>query len=210
MDVIYACRTSAISVVFVAILGACANQGYSVVAVTATTIGVGVSQQPAAGGLEATLGYKRSELAFVPTNRRAPGDSTDAPGGAQDCADVIMELGYETPFSFSNGGIYQRLAVGKNAVLANGSTMLFAKKSDGTYDQAVLDRLLEIPPVAPAIESIKAEVREKFNACSDDKACKEKVIQTVKREGFKDLADFMISQEVSQQQAERILSAIKQ
>lgn len=53
-------------------------------------------------------------------------------GGASDTTDVLMELRYQGIFSFTaNGGIYQRLAVGKNAVQSQATTLMFAKSNAG-------------------------------------------------------------------------------
>jgi hypothetical protein len=46
-----------------------------------------------------------------------------------------MELNYQGIFS-NGGGIYQRLAVGPNAVRAPASTVMFAKSPDGKIDEA--------------------------------------------------------------------------
>ena len=113
----------------------------SVIATTGTVIGIEISQNPTNQMYSAKMGYDRAELAIVPTNLVAdenrkkttttePGKTTtttDEPlltesHGAEDVAPVLMELHYHGWFdSGSNGGIYQRLAVGKEAVQSPGS-----------------------------------------------------------------------------------------
>ena len=50
--------------------------GTSVVAATGTTIGVELSQSQTSQAPTAVLGYKRAELAYVPTNRGCPEKTT--------------------------------------------------------------------------------------------------------------------------------------
>ena len=117
------------------VVGGCANQGYSVIASTATTIGVSLAAQPATGAPDATLGYKRAELAFVPTNRNGGADAGKNNTGAKDSANVLMELRYTGIFDrTANSGIYQRLAVGDTAVQQAGASVMFAKGPDGKLD----------------------------------------------------------------------------
>lgn len=137
-----------LALLLTALLCGCANQGYSVIASTATTIGVGISQQPASGVLDATLGYKRAEVAFVPSNRNS-GESAGSTGnGAKDTGNVIMELRYSGIFS-PDAAIYQRLAVGETAVAQNGTALLFAKGPDGKVDAESIRALLAVKGIAP-------------------------------------------------------------
>jgi hypothetical protein len=124
-----------------AALSGCASQGYSVIASTATTLGVSIAQQPANGAPDAVLGYKRAEFAFVPTNRNSGTDAGKNGDGAKDSANVIMELRYS---GTSNSGIYQRLAVGNIAVAQNSANILFAKAEDGTLNAEAANALKSI------------------------------------------------------------------
>ena len=47
----------------------CTNNRHAVIAVTGTNIGVEISQNPANQSPQAKLGYQRSEVAIVPSNR---------------------------------------------------------------------------------------------------------------------------------------------
>ena len=122
--------TSALSI-------ACGSTNHYVLASSGTVIGVELSQNPANQSPQGKLGYNRSEIALVPTNRPtclANNDelecSTQQGNGAADTTDVLMELRYQGIFSFTaNGGIYQRLAVGNTAVRQPGATLLFARSN---------------------------------------------------------------------------------
>jgi hypothetical protein len=145
-------------------LGACSHDPTHVIASTATVIGVDLGQGQATSAVTGTLGYKRAEFALVPTNKvqPQPGGGASADGGAgsalgngaRDSADVVMELNYQGIFS-SGGGIYQRLAVGPNAVLAPASKVMFAKSPDGKIDEAAVRIANEESEVAqPKINQI--------------------------------------------------------
>lgn len=118
----------------------CANR-HAVVASTGTSIGVEVAQNPANQTPHAKLGYQRLEVAIVPTNRSGDIDPGGANGpldhGAADSTDVLMELRYSGIFSMGDGsGIYQRLAVGKNAVTESGAAVLFGRDNSGRLTES--------------------------------------------------------------------------
>lgn len=130
-----------ISACFLCFLTGCKST--DVIAATGTTIGleIGMSDSNKPIGV---LGYKRAELAIVPTNKMvsSTGETSFYKDGAKDVADVLMELRYGPKTSDANGvaavGIYQRLAVGKNAVSQPGAILLAAKDSKGDINtQAV-------------------------------------------------------------------------
>lgn len=110
----------------------CSGPPTRVIAVTGTNIGVEISQNPANQTPQAKLGYQRTEIAIVPTNRPQDDPADKKVSGAQDTADVLMELRYAGIFSWGDtGGIYQRLAVGKEAVKQKGAAYMFARDSKG-------------------------------------------------------------------------------
>ncbi len=112
----------------------CAKQRHMVVAATGTNIGVEVSENPATQAPQAKLGYQRTELALVPTNRSTEDKASDGSSGkgAKDTTDVLMELRYGGIFDTgASSGIYQRLAVGKTAVMQPGASLMFAKDASG-------------------------------------------------------------------------------
>ncbi len=118
------------------------NQGY-VISATGTVIGMEVAQNPANQMYHAKLGYVRSELALVPTNK----GTKDVPArkrGAKDTANVLMEMRFNGIFSL-NGGIYQRLAVGDIAVAQQGAAIMFAKDADGKINTNLIQHIKSIP-----------------------------------------------------------------
>jgi hypothetical protein len=135
-------RSCAFSPILVAaasacVLSACTQPNSTIYTGTATIIGVDVSQS-ASQIPQGTLGYKRAELGIIPTDLGQCYADEDkrlhCPDGitAKNSPDVLMELYY--PGIFTNGGIYQRLAVGTDAVKQPGAAALFAKAPDGSID----------------------------------------------------------------------------
>jgi hypothetical protein len=181
-------------------LAACAQQGYTVIAASNTTIGVGISQSPTNGSVDATLGYKRQEIAFVPTNRLTRDDQTGAGGehaqGAKDTGNVIMEIRHSGIFSMGeNSGIYQRLAVGDVAVREPGASMLFAKGHDGALDaqtkQAIVN-LASVPSETAVSIKAKSDFYAKYSDCDkkNNQACidkMKKILDDLKVDGIKNL-----------------------
>lgn len=110
------------------------NHNY-VVSGTGTILGLQIAENPATQLYEAKFGYARAEMALVPTNGPA----------------VIMELRYSGIFSRS-GGIYQRLAVGADAVKQPGAAFMFAKDADGNLSSNVVQAIsakIQNIPIAP-------------------------------------------------------------
>jgi len=176
-------------VALAAILGGCAVGKHTVVASTGTYLGVDVSADAAKQTPHIKVGYGRTELALVPTNRDDSGKPgsrigeavrcdgcekcrkgcgacpncqgtaqqvVDAAGksevtcntagktsytqkgitdgGAQDSAEVLMEIKAQGSGGMGaawQGGIYQRLAVGKIAVQQPGASFMFARDNNG-------------------------------------------------------------------------------
>ncbi|MCG7585180.1 hypothetical protein [Photobacterium sp. OFAV2-7] len=164
--------------VFITLFG-CSNQGYSVIANTGTTIGLGISQQPTNGAIDATFGYKRAEMAFVPTNRANNKNSAQKShkDGASDVADVVMELHYNGGLDSSGKtGVYQRLAVGKEAVKATSSSALFAKGPDGSINENVIEQLKTVevnPNVVSQLKPVLDKYSNKVNQPTIDGAAKQ-------------------------------------
>ena len=194
----------------------CTTQGYSVIASTATTIGVGISQQPTNGSLDATLGYKRAEIAFVPTNRNGGEASKDSKdGGAKDSADVIMELRYNGIFSTGeNSGIYQRLAVGLTAVQQPGALATFAKGPDGKIDPEALRALMNVSTLKTIDENMEAEkakLAKQYNAlkAANDVAGLEKFNAAAKAAGYENFEAFIVDPDATIESLNLIRSKIK-
>ena len=82
---------------------------------TETILGISVCQSAASGSPEARLGYARIEVALAPTN-----------------SDVLTEFQFQNAFSFTAGpSLYQRMAVGKDAVAQPSTALMFSKDSKG-------------------------------------------------------------------------------
>jgi len=107
----------------------CANLHDYVISATGTIIGVKIGENPQTQLYEAQLGYARTEVALVPTNKNATNSvvATGQAGSAEDAPNVIMEVRYGSIFSFTDAGIYQRLAVGDIAVQQPGAAYMFSK-----------------------------------------------------------------------------------
>jgi len=144
-----------ITIFLLSIIYGCASSPTSVMVTSATVIGVDISQNSATQTPSATLGYKRAEFAYVPTNKELPmsnnktlpknkntpvsemerSELIKSSSGAEDSANVLMELRYSGIFSMgTESGIYQRLAVGNIAVKQQGASILFAKNAKGEIE----------------------------------------------------------------------------
>ena len=140
-------------------LAGCASD-HAVIASTATTIGVEISSNPTTGAPTGVLGYRRAEFAFVPTNRAKAGEAVDPknPSDVSRVANVLMELNYSGTIS-TTGSIYQRLAVGTEAVTGQGAAVMFARDADGNLSPEL---------AAAAVAGAKVTLRntDKVVACT--------------------------------------------
>ncbi len=106
-----------------------------VVTATATGIGLRASYDQKTQMPLGELGYIHSAVAIVPTDRQADGEAVKESATAANSTDVINEISFNNFFSFWNeNGIYERIAVGKNAVSQPGAVALFAKNNSGNMD----------------------------------------------------------------------------
>jgi len=87
-----------------------------VVISSGTTIGFDVSEAAATSTPQATLAYKRVELALVPctTNGIVP--------------DVLMDFEFKTSLFTSGGGIRSRVATGKHATTQQPAALLMSNR----------------------------------------------------------------------------------
>jgi len=89
-----------------------------VIVSTTTVLGLEVAQNATTGLYQARLGYVRAELALVPTNN----------------VDVLTEMRWNS--IFTTGGLYQRMAIGKEA--CEQSIYMFIKDSNGNVNSNLL------------------------------------------------------------------------
>jgi hypothetical protein len=102
----------------ITMLCGCKTQNGFVVMANATTLGFDVSYNGAQP--QATLAYKRAEVAFVPcTTNYIP--------------DTLMEFRFKSSIFTSAGGIYSRMATGPHATTSTPATLMMLKNSNGVF-----------------------------------------------------------------------------
>lgn len=182
-------------------LTGCSSSKHKVFAASSTIIGLELAQSPANQSPQAKLGYNRSELAIVPTNRD-DSDSAGASGeGAEGVPDVLMELKYQGLLGGDNSGIYQRLAVGENAVNQPGAWMMFLRDSKGQVTtenaEAMKAALQGIETATPSQKT--AELASAYaSAATTDQS---KYDQAAAKLGFTDFSGFLNAEPSDQQRA---------
>lgn len=101
-----------------------------------TTLGFDVSESPATQTPQATLAYKRVEIAVVPvtTNGITP--------------DVIMDFSFHSDLDLfsSYGGIYSRIAVGPNATTQLPAALMMSKSRNGIMPTNILNVIPLLTP----------------------------------------------------------------
>lgn len=107
-----------------------------------TTLGFDVSENPATQSPQATLAYKRVEIAVVPvtTNGIVP--------------DVIMDFSFRSDVFSSSGGIYSRIAIGSNATTQLPAALMMAKNRNG-----VVGSLTNLSNLLPLIIAPKSTLK---------------------------------------------------
>lgn len=158
----------------------CANSRHAVIAVTGTNIGLEISQNPANQMPQGKLGYQRSEVAIVPSNRSGKAEPGDKAGGASDVANVLMELRFTNIFSFNRSGIYQRLAVGETAVQQ--SVFMFARDERGEISPEAIKAIESVRTTEPKIREEKAKIAELYSNSNEEGRAKIK--EAVIESGF--------------------------
>lgn len=120
----------------------CAADKDNVLAVTGTVIGVQIHQKDTDKTPELKVGYARTEFAYVPTDKKTGKCGAASSGSAADSAEVLMEINAQGSLTLGTvyqGGVYQRLAVGKTAVSQPGAAYLMAKDKSGNIDPATAE-----------------------------------------------------------------------
>jgi hypothetical protein len=102
------------------IVGCKAPSNYVVLA-SNTTLGFDVSEAAATSTPQATLAYKRQELALIPctTNGVVP--------------DVLMDFEFKTAIFTSNGGIRSRIATGEHATTQQPASLMMANRPGSSF-----------------------------------------------------------------------------
>jgi hypothetical protein len=128
---------AAIGVVVLALtlLVGCKTQNNFVVMASATTLGFDVSYNGAQP--QATLAYKRAEVAFVPISTNYT-------------PDTLMEFRFKS--SFTSQEIYSRMATGPNATVASPAALMMSKSPSGNLP-AFTNLLFSLP--SPIIKTNK-------------------------------------------------------
>ena len=124
------------------LLAGCESLDGYLLATSSTVIGLKIEQAPTTQTPTADLGYVRTELAVVPTDRgqcvKKGKTAVECPEGAYGSAtsapNVLMELRYSSILS-AQSTIYQRLAIGDIAVAQPGAAILMAKDKKGDVDK---------------------------------------------------------------------------
>jgi hypothetical protein len=103
------------------VMSGCISRPNQILLVTGTTIGFDVSEAPATSTPQATLAYKRVEIAIVPcpTNGIVP--------------DVLMDFEFKTSIFTSGGGIHSRIATGQHATTQQAASLMMSRDKNGLY-----------------------------------------------------------------------------
>lgn len=193
----------------------CDSLRHEVVAVTGTNIGVEISMNPANQTPQGKLGYQRTEIAIVPTNRSSDGKEQSTGRGALDATDVLMELKYAGIFDAGQAsGIYQRLAVGPNAVLQPGAAFMFSRDAKGDLSKEKADAIasaLKSVPSAPRVDVLreKQALAAVFQMVKTDQAKVRVLDEAAQQEGYANFVSFVLGTDVSVEQVRRVRSAVE-
>lgn len=175
------------------VLCGCTNL-HSVITSTQTGLGVSVSENPSTQLYELRFGYFRNEFAFVPGDTNHPGTVPD----------VLMEIRMEN--IVKGGLVYQRLAVGQNAVTQPGAAALFAKGPDGSLDAATAAALMRQTP-APNAEATagKLPLAQAYQKAAD----KAPFDAVAKNLGYESFAAFLTNSTVNTADVVKVKDALK-
>ena len=174
------------------VLCGCTNL-HSVITSTQTGLGVSVSENPSTQLYELRFGYFRNEFAFVPGDTNHPGTVPD----------VLMEIRMEN--IIKGGLVYQRLAVGSNAVMQPGAALLFAKGADGQTDPRTAAALMKVPMPDTEATAGKLPLAHAYQQAAD-KAPFDAVAKTC---GYESFAAFLTNSTLSSADVLKVSTALK-
>jgi len=196
----------ALPLIALVLLTGCSTR-HAVLVNTGTVLGVQVAENPASGLYEARFGYARTEFAYVPSNRAGTTNETNYSGGAKDTADVLLELRMEN--IFKGGLVYQRLAVGENAVKQPGAAMLFSKSADGVLDPKVAEAVGASLKTIPAANSQGIDAKIPIAKAYEASPQKTKFDVVAMQEGYRNFADFLSNPTLTAAQTLAMQAALK-
>lgn len=155
----------------------------SVITHTGTVLGAELDYKPETNFPYGRLGYCRSELSVVPTNKTEEGKIKG--GGAKDVPNVLIEFSMANIFNiFTRHLIYQRVAVGDIAVTQPGAVAMLVKDGEGKIDPEVLKVALAVSkiPVTPETTlKAKNDLKDLYLA---DATVRDRIIELLKARGI--------------------------
>ena len=170
------------------LLVGCAAMQDKVLVATSTILGFEFAQNPATGMYQGRFGYARAEIALVPTNG----------------VDVLTEIQFNL---MNGGGLYQRMAVGSNAVRS--SMYMFAKGANGVLDpmsaEAISRSLTGIPVVSPTGTSAKVPLAAAYRAAAD----RSKFDVVAQSLGYLNYEAFLLNTALNAEQVTAMSAALK-
>lgn len=174
-----------ISIMIIVAISGCKNVN-CVASNTATGIGVKFGYNPINNLPEGQVAFLHSANLIVPTNRVS--DDTDKAvygNGATDSVDVLSEIMFTSFFAFwnSNPTIYERLAVGKNAVNTPGAIAMMSKSIDGKLSTQAVEALKALGNKNTSDNTISMKT-QLIDMCKKDPIKKSKVVDMLKVRGI--------------------------
>ena len=153
----------------------CSTPQSCIVATNNTGIGIVASYNPQTQMPDAKLGYVNSAFTIVPTNRAWSKDVAVSGEGAKDTGNVLIETSFTNWFKFwSDQSIYQRVAVGNDAVKQPGAVAMFAKSADGSVNVEAVKALagLQTYTSNPALLTAKNALIALYNLATPEQKAK--------------------------------------
>ncbi len=167
----------------------CKSLQNKIIVGTSTVLGFEIAQNPASQMYQIKFGYGRVELAIVPTNG----------------VSVLTELDFHNVTG--QGGLYQRMAVGTDAIRNSG--FMFAKDASGNLNpqtaEAVAKAVAAIPAANPAGTANKVQLADAFSA-APNKAPFDGVAQSL---GYANFAAFLLNTTLTADQVNAMHAALK-
>lgn len=144
-------KLPALPLIMVLLASGCTVLKDKILVSTSTILGFEVAQNPASQAYQMRFGYARYELAVVPTNG----------------VEVLTELQFKNVTG--QGGLYQRMAVGKEAIKQ--SLFVFAKDGNGTLNPQVAETVSKaitgIPAANSSATAAKVPLAEAYRSATD-------------------------------------------